>query len=140
MEHLQYYHFPSQAQEGAEAMVMLAGDRDRIGCFTYQVNLTRALVWDFEEAVKEVKLLGEHGEESSQKNTELEALCNWLREDAQKLKEVNTKLEGMVRSRDELIAAPPIAVVPPSAPAPPVTTVPEEIKVEEDPVEMVPEQ
>jgi phage gp45-like len=44
MEHLQYYHFPSQAQEGAEAMVMLAGDRDRIGCFTYQVNLTRALV------------------------------------------------------------------------------------------------
>jgi hypothetical protein len=45
------------------------------------------LVRGLDEAVKEVKLLGEHEEESSQKITELEALCKRLREDAQKLKE-----------------------------------------------------
>jgi hypothetical protein len=112
--------------------------------------------------------LGEHEEESSQKIIELEVLCKRLREDAQKLKEENNKLEGMVESRDELIMetakeirldhmgedveakdedndggdtnAPPIAVVPPSAPAPPTATVPEEVIVEEDPIEMVPKQ
>jgi hypothetical protein len=40
------------------------------------------LVRDLDEAVKEVNLLGEHKEESSQKITELEALCKSLREDA----------------------------------------------------------
>jgi hypothetical protein len=44
MEHLQYRHFPSCALEGAEAVVMPAGDRDHIGCFTDQVKLTLALV------------------------------------------------------------------------------------------------
>jgi hypothetical protein len=39
--------------------------RDRIGCFLDQVKLTRALVRDLDEAVMEVKLLGEHGEEAS---------------------------------------------------------------------------
>jgi hypothetical protein len=53
--------------------------------------------------VKEVKLLGEHEEESRQKITELEAMCKRLREDAQKLKEEKTTLEGMFQSRDELI-------------------------------------
>jgi hypothetical protein len=48
-------------------------------------------------------MLGEHEEESSQKITELEALCKRLREDAQKLKENKTTLEGMIQSRDELI-------------------------------------
>jgi hypothetical protein len=81
MEHWQYRHFPSQAEEGAEAMVMPAGDHDRIGCFTDQVKLTRALVRALDEAVKGVKLLGEREEESSQKITELEALCKRLRED-----------------------------------------------------------
>jgi hypothetical protein len=81
MEHWQYRHFPSQAEEGAEAMVMPAGDHDRIGCFTDQVKLTRALVQALDEAVKGVKLLGEREEESSQKITELEALCKRLRED-----------------------------------------------------------
>jgi hypothetical protein len=57
-------------------------DSDHIGCFTDQVKLTRALVQDLDEAVKEVKLLGKHEEESSQKITELEALCRRLREDA----------------------------------------------------------
>jgi chromosome segregation ATPase len=67
------------------------------------MNLTRALVWDLDEDIKEVNLLGEHEEESSQKITELEALCKRLREDAQKLKEEKTTLEGMIQSWDELI-------------------------------------
>jgi hypothetical protein len=77
-------------------VVMPVGDRGQIGCFTNQVKLTRALVRDLDEAVKEVKLLGEHEEESSQKITELEALCKRLREDAQKLKEEKITLEGMI--------------------------------------------
>jgi hypothetical protein len=52
---------------------------------------------------KEVNLLGEHEEESSQKITELESLCKRLWEDTQKLKEEKTTLEGMIQSRDELI-------------------------------------
>jgi hypothetical protein len=50
-----------------------------------------------------VNLLGEHEEESSQKITELEALCKRLREDAHKLRAEKTTLEGMMQSRDELI-------------------------------------
>jgi hypothetical protein len=44
MEQLQYNHFLNRAQEGAEAVVMPARDRDYIGCFTDQVKLIRALV------------------------------------------------------------------------------------------------
>jgi hypothetical protein len=77
--HSQYRRFPSRAK-GAEAVILPAGDHDRMGCFIDQVKLTRALVRDLDEVVKEVKLLGEH-EESSQKITELEALCKKLRED-----------------------------------------------------------
>jgi hypothetical protein len=83
--------------------VFPAGDHDRIGCFADQVKLTHALVRDLDEAVKEVKLLGEHGEEASQNIMELEALCKKYAEDAQKLRKEKTKLEGMVESRDELI-------------------------------------
>jgi chromosome segregation ATPase len=137
---------------------MPAGDRDHIGCFINQVKLTCVLARDLDEVVKEVNLLGEHEEESSQKITELEALCMRLREDAQKLKEERTTLEGMIQSCDELIME--IAeeyginhvgendddededdegnAVAPPAPAPAV--VPEEIIKEEAPVEMVPEQ
>jgi hypothetical protein len=61
-------------------VVLPARDHDRMGCFTDQVKLTH--VWDLHEAVKEVKLLGDHEEESSQKITELEALCKKLREDS----------------------------------------------------------
>jgi hypothetical protein len=75
---------------------MPAGDRNHIGCFTDQVKLTHALVRDLDEVVREVNLLGEHEEESSQKITELEALCKRLRKDAQKLKEEKTTLEGMI--------------------------------------------
>jgi hypothetical protein len=53
--------------------------------------------------MKEVSLLGEHEDESSQKITKLEALCKRLREDAQKLKEEKTILEGMMLSHDKLI-------------------------------------
>jgi hypothetical protein len=103
MEHSQYRHFLSRAREGAEVVVLPVGDRDRIRCFADQVKLTHALVRDLDEAIKEVKLLGEHGEEDSQKSTELEALCKKYAEDAQKLWEETTKLEGVVKSHDELI-------------------------------------
>jgi hypothetical protein len=103
MEQSQYYHFPSHAREGAEAVVMPAGDRDHIGCFSDQVKLTRALVQDLDKAIKEVNLLEEHEKESSHKIIELEALCKRLREDTQKLREEKTTLEGMIQSRDELI-------------------------------------
>jgi hypothetical protein len=83
--------------------VMPAGDHDHIGCFTDQVKLTRALVRDLDEAIKEANLLGEHEGESNQKITVLEALCKRFREDAQKLREEKTTPEGMIQSRDELI-------------------------------------
>jgi hypothetical protein len=46
-------------------LILPAGDHDRMGCFIDQVKLTHALVRDLDEAVQEVKLLGEHEEESS---------------------------------------------------------------------------
>jgi hypothetical protein len=103
MEQSQYHQFPSHAREGAEAVVMPIGDHDHIECFTDQVKLTHALVRDLDEVVKEVNLLGELEEESSQKITELETLCKRLREDAQKLREEKTILEGMIQFCDELI-------------------------------------
>jgi hypothetical protein len=147
-------------------MILPAGGHDRMGCFPDQVKLTRALVQNLDEAVKEVKLLGEH-EESSQKITELEALCKKLREDTQRLEEEKATLEGMVECHDELLieiareteldrvgededkeeeeeeaddggdaAAPPVTALAP--PAPPAT-VPGEID-EEGPVEAIPRQ
>jgi hypothetical protein len=65
MVNSQYRHFPSRAEEGAEVVILPAGGHDRMGCFTDQVMLTHALVRDLDEALKEVKLLGEHEEESS---------------------------------------------------------------------------
>jgi hypothetical protein len=160
MEQSQYRHFPSHAQEGAEAIVMPTGDRDHIRCFANQVKLTRALVRDLNEAIMEVNLLGEHEEESSQKITELEAICKRLREDTQRLREERTTLEGMIQSRDELILEMAEeyglnrmgendddkdendddegnAIAPP-APAP--ATVPEEIVEKEDLVENGPQE
>jgi hypothetical protein len=144
-------------------VVLPAGDHNCIGCFTNQVKLTQALVQDLDEAIKEVKLLGEHEEESSQQITELETLCKRLREDAQKLKEEKATIERMVESHDELImeitketgldrmgedaedeeedddaddggdAAAPPVPTPPAA-------APKEIVEEEDPAEMAPEK
>jgi hypothetical protein len=51
-------------------VVMSVRDSDHIGSSTDQVKLTRALVRDLDEVVKEVKLQGEHEEESS--NTTIE--------------------------------------------------------------------
>jgi hypothetical protein len=136
-----------------------------MGCFTDQVKLTCALVQNLDEAIKEVKLLGEHGEESSRKITELEALCQRLRDDTQRLEEEKATLEEMVESRDELlvditretgldrmdedeegeeeetddegdVAAPPAAASPPLAP---LAVVPKEIH-EEGPMETIPKQ
>jgi predicted Fe-Mo cluster-binding NifX family protein len=58
MEHSQYHHFLSWAREGVEVVVLPVEGRDHIGCFANQVKLTRALVRDLDEVVKEVKLLG----------------------------------------------------------------------------------
>jgi hypothetical protein len=102
MENSQYRHFRSRAK-GAEVVVLPARDHDRIGCLTDQVKLTHALVEDLDEAIKQVKLLGEHEQESSQKIMELEALCKWLRQDAQKLREEKATIEGIIESHDELI-------------------------------------
>jgi hypothetical protein len=74
-----------------------------MGCFTDQVKMTRALVQNPDEVIKEVKLLGEHEEESGRKITELEALCKKLRDDTQRLEEEKVTLAGMVKSRDELL-------------------------------------
>jgi hypothetical protein len=165
MAHSQYRHFLSRAEEGAEAIILPVGGHDHMGCFTDQVKLTRTLVQNLDEAIKEVKLLGEHEEESGRKVTELEALCKKLRDDTQKLEEEKATFEGMVESHDELLmeiaretgldrmgedeeeeeedtdnegdaAAPPAAAPPP--PAPPAV-VPKEI-TEEGPMEVIPEQ
>jgi DNA-binding transcriptional MerR regulator len=84
-------------------MVLPAGDHDRMRCFTDQVKLNHALIQDLDEAIKEVKLLGEHEEESSQKVTKMEAMYKKLREDAQRLEEEKATLDGMVESHNELI-------------------------------------
>jgi hypothetical protein len=130
-----------------------------MGCFTDQLKLTRALVQNLDKAVKEVKLLGEHEEESSQKITELEALCKKLREDTQRLEEEKARdellmeiaremgLERMDEDEDEEeeeedpddggdAAATPASAPPPLVPS---TVVPEEID-EEGPVEVISEQ
>jgi hypothetical protein len=103
MAHSQYYPFPSRAEEGAEVMVLPARDNDCMGCFTDQVKLTRALVRDLDEAVKEVKLLGELEEDSSQKTMKLKALCKKMREGTRRLEEEKATLEVMVESRNELV-------------------------------------
>jgi hypothetical protein len=46
-------------------VVLPTGDHDYMGCFTDQMKLTHALVQDLDEAVKEVKVVGEHVEELS---------------------------------------------------------------------------
>jgi hypothetical protein len=163
MVHSQYSHILSQA-EGAEAVILHAGSHDCMGCFTDQVKLTHVLVRDLDEAIKEVKLLGEHEEELSQKIIEQEALCKKLREDTQRLEEEKATLEGMVESRDELLmeiawemgldrmgededeeeeadnvgdaTAPPTAA--PPHPAPPAAA-PEDIDIE-CPMEVIPKQ
>jgi hypothetical protein len=136
IEQSQYHHFPSHAREGAEAVVMPTRDRDHIGCFADQVKLTRALVRDLDEAVKEVNLLGEHEEESSQKIIELEVVCKKLREDELILE--NAEEYGLNcmgendDDDDEWNAVAPWALAP--------AAVPKEIIKEEDPMENGPQE
>jgi hypothetical protein len=103
MEHSQYYHFSSRAHEVTDVVVLPAEGHDHIRCFADQVKMTCALVRDLDEVVKEIKQLGEHGEEASWKITELEALCKQQAKAAQNLREEKATLEGKVESRDELI-------------------------------------
>jgi hypothetical protein len=74
-------------------VVLPIGNHDRMGCFTDQVKLTHALVRDLDEAIKEVKLLGEHEEKLSQEIMKLDALCKKLREDTQRLQEEKATLK-----------------------------------------------
>jgi hypothetical protein len=55
MEHSQYRHFLSWAQDGANAVVIPTEGRDHIGCLADQVKLTHALDRDLDEATKEIK-------------------------------------------------------------------------------------
>jgi Lhr-like helicase len=103
MEHSQYYHFSSRAHEVTDVVVLPAEGHDHIRCFADQVKMTCALVRDLDEVVKEIKQLGERGEEASWKITELEALCKQQAKAAQNLREEKATLEGKVESRDELI-------------------------------------
>jgi septal ring factor EnvC (AmiA/AmiB activator) len=103
MEHSQYPHFPSRVCEGVDDVVLPAEDRDCIRCFANQVKLTRALFLDLDEAVKEIQQLGNHGEEASQKITELETLCKQKEDAAKKLKEEKANLERTIQSHDERI-------------------------------------
>jgi hypothetical protein len=124
------------------------------------------LVWDLDEAIKEVKLLAEHEEESSQKIMELEALCKKMKGDTHRLEEEKATLEGMVESHDELLLeitretgldclgedaedeeededvdnggdAPAALAAAPPPPVPPAAA-PKEVD-DESPVEMIPE-
>jgi hypothetical protein len=103
MAHSQYHHFSSRAEEGVEIVILPARGHGCMGCFIDQVKLTHALVQDLDEAMKEVKLLGEHEEESSQKIIEMEAICKKQREDTQRLEEEKATLEEMIESRNELL-------------------------------------
>jgi hypothetical protein len=49
-------------------VILPAGSHDRIGCFTDQVKLTRALVRNLDEVIKKIKLLEEHEEESTRRS------------------------------------------------------------------------
>jgi hypothetical protein len=44
MAHSKYRYFLSRAEEGTEAVILPAGGHNRMGCFTDQAKLIRALV------------------------------------------------------------------------------------------------
>jgi DNA repair ATPase RecN len=85
MEHSQYWHFPSGACEGVDAEVVVARGRDHVGYLPDQVKLNYALNQDLDEAMKEIRQVGNHVEEVSQRITKLEALCKQHEEAAQRL-------------------------------------------------------
>jgi hypothetical protein len=106
------------------------------------------LVSDLDEVVKEVKLLGEHEEESCQKITELEA--RFMSRDAlitEIAKEIELDCKGEDAKAKDVddddggdAAAPSVVLAQPPAPVPPTAIIPKETVVEEDPMEVVLEQ
>jgi DNA repair exonuclease SbcCD ATPase subunit len=74
-----------------------------MGCLPDQVKLTRYFNKELEEAMKDIRQLGDHGEEASQRITKLESLCKQNKEAIEKLKKENATLDGMVQSHDKLI-------------------------------------
>jgi hypothetical protein len=66
-------------------VVLLAKGHDRVGCLSDQVKLTHALAKNLDEAVKEIRQLGDHGKEAIQRIIDLEAMCKQHEEAAQKL-------------------------------------------------------
>jgi hypothetical protein len=58
-----------------------------MGCFTDQVKLTRALVQNLDEAVKEVKLLGEHEEDPLRLEDDFDDLDGCLNGDRSNVEE-----------------------------------------------------
>jgi hypothetical protein len=84
-------------------MVLPAGDHDCMGCFIDQVKLTRALVQDLDEAVKEVKLLESMKMNHDRRSQNWKPCCKKLREDTHRLEEEKATLKGMVESHDELL-------------------------------------
>jgi hypothetical protein len=105
------------------------------------------LVWDLDEAIKEVKLLGKHGEEANQKIMELEALWSSLMMSSSWNSPISMDtttwmrlLMMRIRMTTTEETPPHPATAPPPIPTPPTAT-PEVIVIEEEnPVEMVPEQ
>jgi hypothetical protein len=87
MAHSQYCHFPRRAEEAVGAVILPAGGHDRMGCFTDQVKLTRALVQNLDEAVKEVKLLGEHEEDPLRLEDDFDDLDGCLNGDRSNVEE-----------------------------------------------------
>jgi hypothetical protein len=74
-----------------------------MGCLSDQVKLTHALNEELHQAMKDIHQRGDHGEEASQRITELESLYKQQEETIMNLKKENATLEQMVRSYDELI-------------------------------------
>jgi hypothetical protein len=93
MEHSQYHHFPSQAREGVDAVVLPTGDCNHVGCLSDQVRRTRVLNEELDQATKEICQFGDQGAEASRRITELESLCKQHEEAIAKLKHENTCLE-----------------------------------------------
>jgi hypothetical protein len=89
--------------EGIDVVVLPTEGRDCMGCLPDHVKMTRALNKELDEAMKEIRQLGDLGEEASRRITELECLWKKQEEAVEKVKKENATLEGMIRSHDELI-------------------------------------
>jgi hypothetical protein len=55
MEHSQYHHFPSQAYEGTDTVVLHVRDHNHVGCLTDQVRVTCALKKELDQATLKIR-------------------------------------------------------------------------------------